>query len=106
MPAISKLMGRPSLSVVSEGSGDVDGDAGIRVYPNPTTDVLYVTVKKGDNNCNYRIMLHNSQGALIMSKEGIESETMDVSLGQLPGGAYILTVFEKEKLTTFKVIKQ
>lgn len=106
MPILSKSMSRPSLPVDSEGSGDVDGDVGIRVYPNPTADVLYVVVKKGENHRNVKIMLHNSRGALIMSKEGIESETTDINLGQLPSGTYLLIVLINDKQTTFKVMKQ
>ena len=106
MPAISKAMSRPLLPVSGKGNGDVGCNAGIRVYPNLTTDVLYIALKNVESNGNYRVMLYNSQGALIMSKENIESETTDISLGQLPVGTYLLTVFENEMQTTFKVIKQ
>lgn len=60
----------------------------IRIYPNPTTDVLCIVgiSERAD------MMLYSSSGDIILSTEASPEDTIRLSLGNRPSGVYYLQI--------------
>jgi hypothetical protein len=83
----------------SENSSSSESE--ILVSPNPTSDFTTVASNlKG----NLGLEIYSVGGELIY-KDKFE-KTIDVNLGFLPVGAYIVKVYNDEQITTSKLIKQ
>jgi len=89
-------------------TGDIINDVdeigfkqGIKVYPNPANDYNVV-----ESSSSVQLNLYNVNGKVIISKQGIAEEKIDVS--ELNPGTYILKANDlKTKLiTTYKIIIQ
>lgn len=110
LPILSKAMSSRTLPMVSEENNEanisINNGIGIKVYPNPTSDIVYVDVMNCKEWDKCRITLYNSQGALFFSQDKINKGTVDINLREYPSGMYILTVFVDNTSTTYKVIKQ
>ena len=73
----------------------------LKVYPNPTTDVLHVSGLEGV----YTVKMINILGQLLSSVNGSSPELM-LNVGHLPSGMYFLRIESNKKTTTHKIIKQ
>ena len=73
----------------------------LKIYPNPTTDVLRVSGLEG----SYIVKLVNILGQLQYSATGSSSELI-LNIGHLPSGMYFLRIESNKKATTHKIIKQ
>lgn len=65
-------------------------DAGIRMYPNPARDVLYVTAEGG----RYEILIHDASGRLVRT-EGLdagEGRERKIALDDQQNGIYIVVI--------------
>ncbi len=79
------------------------------VYPNPTTEFLYLYAKEYDTH-NYFCTLSDLRGSIV-AKGGITSLETRIDMRYLTSSAYILTIYNKKsrrnkKLKTFKVVKK
>jgi len=69
----------------------------VKVYPNPTTDYLFIK-----SNLNYQSTLYNVAGQRVL-----ESSSKQLSVIDLPTGAYLLQLkSENNGISTFKIIKK
>lgn len=68
------------------------------IYPNPTSDYIYI--KNLKNITSYKI---SDVSGRLLNERKIESEIVDVSI--LPKGNYILQLVTKDKIESFKFIK-
>lgn len=76
------------------------------VFPNPTTDVLNLTLTDGKFE-NLSCILFDINGKTISKILGIKTTETQVSMNGLSQGVYFLAVSENSKtLKTFKIIKK
>lgn len=69
------------------------------VYPNPTTNMLYIKTKLND----YSYEMYNIQGQKVMaSKQNVDT----INTSQLATGVYVLQLKSHNKTQSIKVIKQ
>jgi hypothetical protein len=78
----------------------------LKVYPNPTSEIL--TIERPSRLQNLEARLINLLGEEILSdRQTIQDERLRMDLGNLKNGIYFLQVLENGKLTaTQKIIKQ
>ena len=84
------------------GVEDFAPDFDITIFPNPTSDVLYI---KSSFYQDISYSLYDTQGKLVFKNILTETETQ-IQLNQLAPGAYSLSIHnKKEQLKNFKLIK-
>ncbi len=77
--------------------------SGFYVYPNPATDVLYIT--NTNNNSSY-VLINNIIGQTVKRIE-LTNETTKANIADLENGIYIYTLYEDSKaVITRKLIKK
>ncbi|MFA5620482.1 MAG: T9SS type A sorting domain-containing protein [Weeksellaceae bacterium] len=81
---------------------EMEDNAGVSVYPNPTTDVLNIISQKENIES---VKLTDALGRNVMTKSLSERSTQ-LSIGHLPKGVYILTIKLKEQTVNKKVIRR
>ncbi len=76
----------------------------VSAYPNPTTDVLHLTIENVDiRNLSYH--LYNVQGKL-MSQNKITNHQAQISMQDFAATTYLLSVTDgRGEVKTFKIIK-
>lgn len=74
------------------------------VYPNPTTDVLFLNIEDFDvTDCVF--ILSDSNGKLLFQKSIIDKKT-ELEMSSFISGIYFVSVFENNKeIRTFKIVK-
>jgi hypothetical protein len=76
--------------------------ASIQVYPNPTVDLVQLTVPEGVE----KITLTTSSGMLIKTEKGLLSESeITLDLSTYVDGMYVVNFYSKEKVYSVKLIK-
>ena len=80
----------------------------VKVYPNPSTGILYIQVDQATQASNIAIAIYNSVGELVYNTAATaENRTSyKVDLSNKPSGLYIVEVTADDKVTTQKVIIQ
>lgn len=79
----------------------------IRLFPNPSTDWVYVEQTEGLNK-NYQGRLYDGLGKIIKEMK-IRSPKEMISVGQLPDGLYYLKIIDENapsQFQTFKIVKK
>ena len=75
-------------------TGASEAEAGnIRIYPNPTDSLIYVTNTGDLQRPSYRI--YSMEGKILMKGK---LENIFINLGKLPSGPYALQIFSKHRL--------
>lgn len=82
----------------------------MRVYPNPTTDVVNISLTDHVGSSTVRVEVYSLNTSDMLYSEKIQQKnvsTMKVNLSSLPKGIYILKVYKEEgtKAITRKLIK-
>ncbi|TGD59542.1 T9SS type A sorting domain-containing protein [Flavobacterium humi] len=87
------------------GVDDFNISLAILAYPNPTTSLLYLQVKKYDfEGMQYQLFDLNGR---LLDKNVIRSETTTIQMERYPMDLYLLKVFDHHKeVKTFKIIKR
>lgn len=80
-------------SMVQVGETQINNS--IKVYPNPTNDLLYVEI----DSDNYSIDLYNQDGQLVKSKKNVNS----IITSSLPSGSYILKISSDQENYSRKI---
>lgn len=77
----------------------------LNIFPNPTTDVLTLTLKNLNNlELDYQIMDMN--GKVLLAQKNISDET-NITVSSFPSAIYFLKVTNQNKeVKTFKIIKK
>jgi hypothetical protein len=76
-----------------------------KVYPNPTRDLITLTIKPFDHD-NLRFRLYNLNGILLLDRK-IESEETEISLESFSYAMYLLKVIKgNQEIKIFKIIKR
>jgi hypothetical protein len=77
----------------------------IKVYPNPTTDVIYLEFDKFKH---HKIIIYDLLGKQVKPIYSFNGDFIQVNIGDLPKGFYFLSVFDENDTMSniIKVIKQ
>ena len=81
----------------STASIDDQNQLDISIYPNPTSDIVYVE----GNYTQLKVIIYNVLGKEILNK----SITNSIDISHLDNGVYILQLSDGVKLSTRKIIK-
>ncbi|MDP1801483.1 MAG: T9SS type A sorting domain-containing protein [Bacteroidota bacterium] len=79
-------------------------NSSIKIYPNPTNDILNIDVDIINGNSS-KLQILNSLGQIVR-EEKIKDPKSQINISQLPSGVYTLKVFIENEYKTFKIIKQ
>ncbi len=79
----------PTVGLNDVSSGGVE-DWGVRVYPNPAKDLLYVEV----SHTSTPLSVTNALGQLIIEEELVQNKK-EIDISKLPNGVYFLKVKNK-----------
>jgi len=91
-----------NVSVIDPSLGNHTFDVGdIRLYPNPTTNKLYVQTKLDQ----YHIQITNLLGKAVYRSTAL-SGNFEASLESLANGLYIISIQHGERELRFKIIKK
>jgi hypothetical protein len=82
------------------GTYDVELASKIKIYPNPSSDIITISNPIGDV-----IEIFDMTGRLIRS-ERVNGNTQTISLQGIPSGAYVVRMQEKTLRVSYKIIKQ
>ena len=87
-----RVFSKGSISAWDVGMGEYPGLIA-RVYPNPAADYINLEAKSDMD----RVELINYLNQPVLVKEGIETKSIRLSVGQLPRGIYILKATTKSR---------
>jgi len=75
-----------------------------KVYPNPTTDLINLSVGNTDtNNLSYQLIDYTGR---ILTNGNIENKDTTISISRYPQATYLLSVTKDNKtIKTFKILK-
>ena len=84
---------------------DTIGTVEVNVYPNPTSDKVFVTTKAMANGQKIRVVLMSANGEILDEKNTINTqEAFDIS-GQA-SGIYLLELYANREKHVWKIIKK
>lgn len=75
-------------SIIIVGSKDNELDANIRVFPNPSSDIIYIRLGNDESHLFSKIEIIDLTGKTMLS----ESQINKISIYHLPKGMYILRI--------------
>jgi hypothetical protein len=84
---------------------EVNTLTGVSVYPNPTEDQLFISIKNLDNSTVTELKIIDLNGKVILKQEH-KASTQEISLRPLPTGIYLLQINNGAKLYQQKILKQ
>jgi Secretion system C-terminal sorting domain len=83
---------------------EFDANVNISVYPNPTTDIIFISTEEFLENST--IVLMDVSGRVVEIKEITESRSQ-IDMGNLMNGTYLLSIkAEDQTIKTLKIIKK
>ncbi len=92
------------LTVISIKENKIS-ELDIKVYPNPTKDLLSIEIDSEEIN-DFQIMLFDLNGKKI-SQTKMTEKKKNISMNIYPTSTYILKIIKKEKeISSYKIIKQ
>ncbi len=77
----------------------------IKVYPNPTTDIVNVELLGPDANAGASVTVYSMQGSQLLKKTSDGESKMQFSLSGRPAGMYLVHVQSGERSEVVKIIK-
>ncbi len=89
--------------LASENFSDLVKD--LKIFPNPTTDVLTINVVN-NNNLQLDYQMIDMNGRVLIAQKHISNET-NISVSSFPAAIYFLQITNQNKeVKTFKIIKK
>ena len=78
---------------------------GVKAYPNPTADILYLTFSE-PQNC--QIQVFDMSGKEVLMKQCINTEKYNLNVTNLQAAAYLILIknIESKQYKTFKIVKE
>ncbi|WP_051590767.1 T9SS type A sorting domain-containing protein [Flavobacterium daejeonense] len=77
----------------------------LRLYPNPTSDVVQIFVKTESKSVDVQVF-DIGQRCVLQEQEKVESNVLSVDLSDLQAGVYLVKISDGDINQTFKVIKK
>jgi hypothetical protein len=84
---------------------DILDESQINIYPNPTTESVYVNITNPEEDLSISAILLSSSGVLLDSK-AIGTATVEFDLSNMAAGIYILELRSETDTRTWKIIKR
>jgi PKD repeat protein len=94
---------RSNTMFTTEVGMDENPESGIKVYPNPAHEYLYILLNGSMKNLNAEVIVCDIYGKALISQQ-IESEKTMVNIDSFEPGIYIIRVRYHETLVTKKLI--
>jgi hypothetical protein len=90
--------------IVNSVLGTDDWQAGIRVYPNPTAEVIYI---QSDLGAGFNIQLRDMSGKSLIDQD-MNQTTEIIDISKYKAGIYLMMIksLDESKMTLKKIIKQ
>jgi hypothetical protein len=82
------------LALCAQGINDVTDGLNINLYPNPTSNVVYINGLVPGHEINVQLM--DVAGQVLSNTNTISSETYSCDVNKLPAGIYFVTVRDSE----------
>jgi hypothetical protein len=95
--------GTYSYSSIRQVEFDDYAGSHFKLFPNPTTGVIYLQSKR-DNQANFYVRLYSTNGMLLIEKSLDNTGDSKFDIGHLPAGMYILLMTDGKKDFTEKVV--
>jgi len=76
-------------------------DYGIKIYPNPTSDLLTIEI----DNPDWKLVDLTSLNGQIIYSTKLEGTSYQLDLSSFRKGAYFITIRSRDFVTTRKIIK-
>ncbi|MBL4756010.1 MAG: T9SS type A sorting domain-containing protein, partial [Flavobacteriales bacterium] len=73
-------------------------DAGFVLYPNPTTDVIWI--EHSGANLEWNLIVYDFTGKVILTKTQITNASISISLGEMPSGIYMAKITSSNGLVS------
>ncbi len=105
------FFGMPAFNIVIDEDADPNNvlegviDQSIQVYPNPATDLLTVEMVQHQDGGLKGVTMFNAQGQLILERK-LEASVvkLELNVGQLPAGVYLVQAITSNGVQSRKVI--
>jgi aminopeptidase N len=76
----------------------------VKIYPNPTRDKFFIeTSYDVTNNLSYS--MYSIEGKMILSENNVSKNKVEIDISSFPQNIYLLEVFHKNNVATFKILK-
>lgn len=94
------------IEIVSLSTGISENDkTKVKVFPNPTTDFVNISLSK--SNTNYSYQLFSIEGKLIEANNAVSTNVIQLNLTEYKAGVYFINLYEEGKMIdTIKLFKQ
>jgi len=92
-----------TVDVTVETGVDEMEDAGISLYPNPVSNLMYISNSKQIGL--KKINIYNASGILVMTKD-LSGELNEVNMSELTSGMYVIVIESNSKTLSRRFIKQ
>ncbi|MEQ9062733.1 MAG: GEVED domain-containing protein [Vicingaceae bacterium] len=81
--------GSDTVELTTVGLSDVEGQSLLKVFPNPTTNVLNISL---ETDASWRAKFYNLQGVLLEQRDVVNEQSVQLDLGDYSKGSYFLIV--------------
>jgi len=71
------------------------------IYPNPTNGQFNIFLKNNDIN---RIIIWDSQGKVILERNVVNSNNVNIDLSDRPKGLYLINIYSNTDVDKLKII--
>ena len=93
-----------NTSLAMDSSAGIETKYGINVYPNPTTELINVSITSLSEGEIAIVQLSDQQGKILAEKKQ-NSPMLILSLIEQKAGTYSIKVFIKEESVSYKIVK-
>ena len=87
------------------GVEEYDGNSALKVFPNPTHDVLWIDMPEEPAHEVWSLHVFDLSGALVLQESSRGSTTVQLSLASLQRGMYVLQVSNGSKRYSQRIVK-
>jgi hypothetical protein len=86
---------------------EIDNDYEIRLFPNPTRDILSITFDNFSTQSNMELCLMDLQGKVIWTEKIDTSKNKNFDIAHLAAGMYLVRITDTSRniIKTFKINK-